>query len=120
MESINDIDDIWRNLRALSDVCDNSISKISQNFDLRLNSPTFKLESELNKHPYNLKIGHLNTVSIPKHHEELQRIITMFDIFGASETFIKNGTPNHFSTLKVINFTAKIGLIQPLEGSVFI
>ena len=120
MESINEIDDIWGNLRALSDVCENSISKISQNMDLRLNTPTFILESEFKKYPHNLRIGHLNTISIPKHREELQRIVPMFDIFGASETFIENGTPHHFSTSKVINFMAKIGRTQPLEVLVFI
>ena len=87
------MDDILRTLGALSDSCNSSIAKISNNMDLRLNTPTYILEQEFKKHPYNLRVGHLNTVSIPKHHEELQRIVGMFDIFGASETFIKNGTP---------------------------
>ena len=107
MESINEIDDIWGNLRALSDVCENSISKISQNMDLRLNTPTFILESEFKKYPHNLRIGHLNTISIPKHREELQRIIPMFDIFGASETFIKNGTPQSLFNFEGYKFYGK-------------
>ena len=98
------MDDILRTQGAISDSCNSSIAKISNNMDLRLNTPTYILEQEFKKHPYNLRVGHLNTVSIPKHHEELQRIVGMFDIFGASETFIKNGTPQSLYSFEGYKF----------------
>ena len=62
--------------------------------DLRLNTPIHKLDTELRKFPNDLTVGHMNTVSIPKHHDEIRRIIGKFHIFAASETNIKSNTPS--------------------------
>ena len=60
-----------------------------------------KINSDMADYKDNLKIGHLNTSSIPKHREEIYRTLRMIDldIFAASETNIKPGTPS-----KLFNF----------------
>ena len=64
------------------------------NYD-NLLTPINKVKFELENYKHILKIGHLNTVSIPKHRDEINRLMGEidFDIFGASETNIKPGTP---------------------------
>lgn len=54
---------------------------------------------EMNKNlsPYSnfLKIGHMNSVSIPKHRDEIYRVVKHLDIIAFSETNIKKNTPSY-------------------------
>ena len=84
---------VLNRLQDLTTQVENSRVTINDNADLMLNTPIFTLDHELQKHPHDLKIGHLNTVSIPKRRDLLDRIIRKFQIFGASETNIKSNTP---------------------------
>jgi hypothetical protein len=58
-------------------------------------TPIAKMNSEMGAHNNHLRVAHLNTVSIPKHRDEIQRVIceTDLDILCTSETNIKTGTP---------------------------
>ena len=71
---------------------------------LRLNSPLYTLDRELKNFPYDLKIGHLNTVSIPKHFDELKQIVNKFQIFAASETNIRPNTPESLYNFEGFNY----------------
>ena len=58
-------------------------------------TPIRKIKEDFTEHDKSLKICHLNAVSIPKHRDEIYRIIreTDMDIIGVSETNIKRATP---------------------------
>ena len=100
-----DLQSILNELAALTDAVEHTTSILpSLKPELRLNSPMFTLETELNKFPYNLKIAHLNTVSIPKRRDELERIIKLFQIFGVSETNFKSNTPQCLIDFEGFNF----------------
>ena len=89
-----DLDTILRELAALTEAMEHVAPIIPPlKPELQFNTPMFALESQLNKFPFNLNIGHLNTVSIPKRRDELFRIIKHFQIFGVSETNFKSDTP---------------------------
>ena len=84
---------ILSKLQDLTTQVKKSTFAFDTNSDLMLNTPIYTLDHELKKYPYDLNIGHLNTVSIPKRRDVLGRIINKFQIFGASETNIKSNTP---------------------------
>ena len=89
-----DLDNILRELTALTDAMEHVAPIIPPlNAEVQFNTPMFALESQLKKFPFNLNIGHINTVSIPKRRDELFRIIKNFQIFGVSETNFKSNTP---------------------------
>ena len=58
-------------------------------------TPIKKIKTELRNHINRLKICHINAVSVPKHRDEIGRIIneTAMDIIAISETNIKKDTP---------------------------
>ena len=60
-----------------------------------LHTPISKINSDLEPYKHSLKIAHLNAVSIPKHRDEIYRVLreANFDILAISETNIKPGTP---------------------------
>ena len=60
-------------------------------------TPITKINKELLQYIHNIKVAHLNAVSIPKHRDEVSRVLslTQFDVFGVSETSIKPGTPKN-------------------------
>ena len=60
-------------------------------------TPITKINKELQQFIHNIKVAHLNAVSIPKHRDEISRVLslTQFDVFGVSETSIKPGTPKN-------------------------
>ena len=60
-------------------------------------SPLEKMIMDLEPFKHQIKVGHLNTVSIPKHRDEIQWVVGRagLDIFAASETNIKANTPAH-------------------------
>ena len=61
---------ILSGLQALTNSVENTDPLIQKNIlGFSLNSPLYTLETELNKFPRDLKIAHLNTVSIPKHYD---------------------------------------------------
>ena len=77
-----DLENILKELTALTEAMEhNSFTSPQIKPELRLNTPMFTLESELKKYPFNLKIGHLNTVSIPKRRDEISRLMNLFQIF---------------------------------------
>ena len=63
------------------------------NFD----TPIELINSDLKTFRNNLKIAHINARSLPKHIDEVKRLLlaTDFDILAISETFIKTATPKH-------------------------
>ena len=69
------------------------IPEITPDVGLKLNTPLYTLDCELQKNPHDLHCGHLNTVSIPKRRDLLEKIIRKFQIFGASESNVKSNTP---------------------------
>ena len=100
-----DLDKILKELTALTEAMEHTTFSSPQiKPELRLNTPMYTLETELKKHPYNLKIGHLNTVSIPKLRDEISRLINLFQIFGVSETNFKNNTPECLINFEGFNF----------------
>ena len=104
-----DLQNILNELAALTEAIEHTTSTLPPlNPELRFNSPMYTLETELNKFPYNLKIGHLNTVSIPKRRDELERIIKLFQIFGVSETNFKSNTPQCLIDFEGFNFLGVI------------
>ena len=74
-------------------------------FTDNLKTPISKVVSDFERFEHYLRIGHLNTVSIPKHFDEIYRLIRLagFDIFASSETNIKPSTPSHL--FKMPGFT---------------
>ena len=60
-------------------------------------APISKLRLDFGPYKNHLRVAHLNTASIPKHRDEIQRVMLEadLDIFAASETNIKPGTPSH-------------------------
>ena len=66
-------------------------------YDDNLHTPITKINSELEQFKNFIRFGHLNAVSVPKHREEIYRVIreTLLDIFAVCETNIKPGTPSH-------------------------
>lgn len=58
-------------------------------------TPIQKINNELTSYAKFLKISHINAVSIPKHRDEISRLIhgTNMDILAVSETNIKKHTP---------------------------
>ena len=71
--------------------------------------PIDLINSELKPFSNNLKIAHINARSVPKHIDEIKRVLlsTDFDIFAISETFIKTGTPKHLFKIDGYNFFRK-------------
>ena len=53
------------------------------------------MNTEMGAHHNQIRVAHLNTVSIPKHRDEIQRVMheTDLDILCTSETNIKSNTP---------------------------
>ena len=90
-------DEILNNLQTFAnDIRSNHIDFIQPNAEVRLNTPIHKINTELNKYKQNLRISHINAVSVPKHKDEISRVIykTDMDFIGVSETNIKKGTPS--------------------------
>ena len=72
-------DSVLSGLQTLTNSVENFEPLAPKNcLGLRLNSPLYTLDRELKNFPYDLKIGHLNTVSIPKHFDELKQIVKKF------------------------------------------
>ena len=65
--------------------------------DDNFETPITKINKELRPFIHNIKVAHLNAVSIPKHRDEIARVLslTQFDVFGVSETNIKPATPKN-------------------------
>ena len=77
-----------------------NITQFQRAFDNFL-SPISKMNADFDSNKHLVRFGHLNTASIPKHRDEIQRTVvgTDLDIFAASETNIKAGTPSHRFTI---------------------
>ena len=98
-------DSVLSGLQTLTNNVENFEPLVPKNsLGLRLNTPLYTLDSELKKFPYDLKVGHLNTVSIPKHFDELKQIVNKFQIFAASETNIRPNTPESLYNFEGFNF----------------
>ena len=76
------------------------IANFLENVD-NFQTPITKINKEMQQYIHNIKIAHLNAVSIPKHRDEISRVLslTAFDILGVSETNIKPGTPRNLFQL---------------------
>ena len=59
----------------------------------KLCAPLYEIQRNLSPFRNFLQIAHINSVSIPKHRDEIERFIKQFDIIGFSETNIKRDTP---------------------------
>ena len=99
------LNSILSGLQTLTNSIENADPIIQKNsLSFCLNSPLYTLDTELKKFPHDLKIGHLNTVSIPKHYDELKPIINKFQIFASSETNIRSNTPESLYNFEGYNF----------------
>ena len=69
--------------------------EVPSDINLDIRSPIEEIKRNLLKFQQFLAIGHLNTVSVPKYKDQIQRILNKikFDIFAMSETNIKKNTP---------------------------
>ena len=69
-------------------------------------TPIQKINNELRTYNKLIKISHLNAVSVPKHRDEIFRILvgTDMDIVGVSETNIKKSTPPKLFKMDGYNF----------------
>ena len=56
-----------------------------------------RMIKDLEQFQHHLRVGHLNTVSVPKHQDEIVRVVVGadLDIFLVCETNIKANTPTH-------------------------
>ena len=81
-------------------------------------SPLEKIIRDLEPFTHQLRIGHLNTSSIPKHHEELQRVVVGadFDIFASVETNVKPNTPAHRVNIPGYKFIRQDRINRPKGG----
>ena len=96
---------ILSGLQTLTNSVENADPIIQKkNLGFSLNSPLYTLDKQLEKFPHDQKIGHLNTVSIPKHYDELKPIINKFQIFASSETNIRANTPDSLYNFEGYNF----------------
>ena len=99
------LNSILSGLQTLTNSIENADPIIQKNnLGFCLNSPLYTLDKQLEKFPHDLKIGHLNTVSIPKHYDELKPIINKFQIFASSETNIRANTPDSLYNFEGYNF----------------
>ena len=85
---------------------DNNLDNLFTN---NMELPISKIKSQFEPYEHLLKFGHLNTVSIPKHKDELYRLISLldFDFFAASETNIKPSTPSRLYKMPGYKFIHK-------------
>ena len=69
-------------------------------------TPIQKINTDLKPYGKSLKICHINAVSIPKHRDEIKRVVTEtnMDIIAVSETNIKKSTPKQFYNLEGYKF----------------
>ena len=110
-------DEILNNLQTFAnELQSNRINLPPINLETRLNTPIHKINSELNKYKNNLRISHMNAVSIPKHRDEIRRVVskTDLDFIGISETntVLKNTLTVISIKSVVINFSKKIEKIS--------
>ena len=75
---------------------------VPQDYILTTNAPIFDINSNLKPYSDLLKIGHMNSVSLPLHRDEIARVLykTKFDILGVCETNIKHNTPKDLYNIK--------------------
>ena len=98
-------------------VLDNAFNFLDPTFDLNepdipplpnhFSTASQTINSKLQNFANLLKIEHVNARSVPKHIEEIDRIINCFDILGTSETFISENTPNSIYQIPGFNFFNK-------------
>ena len=71
--------------------------------------PISKIQADFKPYEHLLRFGHMNTVSIPKHRDEIYRLIRSldFDIFAACETNIKPSTPSSLFKMPGYKFIRK-------------
>ena len=81
------------------------IPKLNSNYS----TPIQEINNNLNNYSKLIKIAHLNAVSLPKHRDEINRIInsTKLDIIGISETNVKKQTPMDVIKIPDYNFFHK-------------
>ena len=72
-------------------------------------TPLQEIRNRLEKHKNNLTCFHINAGSIPKHYDEIVRLLneTNVDILGVSETFICEKTPKIFYEVPGYHFVHK-------------
>ena len=91
--------EIDRILSNIANMTHDLTSSIQRKYPLNLVSDMIssveKINIDLKNHRQFLTLGHLNTVSIPLHKDKIFRVLKKIDldIFGVSETNIKQGTP---------------------------
>lgn len=72
-------------------------------------TPSEKVNKDFENYSAYLKIGHLNTSSIPKHRDDISNLMLNcdFDAFGTCETFIKQHTPKSVFHIEGYQFFSK-------------
>ena len=91
--------EIDRILSNIANMTHDLTSSIQRKYPINLVSDMIssveKINIDLKNHRQFLTLGHLNTVSIPLHKDKIFRVLKKIDldIFGVSETNIKQGTP---------------------------
>ena len=69
-------------------------------------SPIEQINSDFKNHRNFLLVGHMNARSVPKHIQDMERILheTRFDVVGVSETFLKKHTPKDLCSIAGFKF----------------
>ena len=100
---------ILSGLQTLTNSVENADPIIQKkNLGFSLNSPLYTLDKQLEKFPHDQKIGHLNTVSIPKHYDELKPIMINFRFLPLLKPISEQILLTLCITLKDITFLAPI------------
>ena len=73
---------------------------------IEMSSPIDVINSNLQPFEKYIRIGHVNSVSLPKYRDEISRVAisTKMDILGASETYVKNHTPKDLYQIQGYKF----------------
>ena len=92
---MDDLDYILSNITSMTREIKSIYKEVPSDINLDIRSPIEEIKRNLLKFQQFLAIGHLNTVSVPKYKDQIQRILNKikFDIFAMSETNIKKNTP---------------------------
>ena len=90
---------------TIFDLREKTVTNLGTNFY----TPSEKINKDFENLDSFLKIGHLNTSSVPKHRDELANLFhaCKFDVFGAGETFIKDHTPKSVFSISDYKFFHK-------------
>ena len=107
------------------DMDDSTVSDTDSDYEIfledgsQISGPIQQILRDLKNNNNWLRIGHLNSRSVPKHIHEIRRLFKDcgFDIVAVSETFIKEHTPEDMYTIENYKFY-KLNRIHSTQGGI--